>query len=612
MICGQTACAYCGQQLCGEACFYAALRLALSKCIPYGYVILSIAAFGGLLGCLLRRRNVLLLNFSVYSRLAILAAIQVFTLSTRQVAAQSGCDPATATGALDVGMVRATVSNNGLLFRDRGTSNLYEVPKGSGLTSIFRASLLIGGIVEDSVRVSGASYGPPDMWPGPYRSSDAAASDCAPFDRIYSAQYVTPGGLTFSPEMVGDISDWPYELGAPVFDADGIPDNYEISEGDRPLILGDQMLWWLMNDGAGQHGWFGPKGPGIEIRASAYSFAANGALGLSTFYNYRIRNASPHPIEQAYVSLFTDSDLGWALDDFVGSDSTLGLAYFYNADNDDDADRSGYGIGPPALGITVLRRPASPSNPTALPGICSPRYQKQLGLTSHQDYLGGGGPYGGPDNAVEAYRFLKGIRKDGQAIRIGGWDNHGDTSVDSTSFVFPGDPVTSQFWSLLNPDGSGVADTPYDQRSFPSVGPFCLEPGEETVVTFAIVFSRGTDNLDSVRKLREDVQFLYGIADLITTPKSQWSTNTEYPVLENNRVDLYPIPATDYLMVGLNLSSSRSARATILNAVGREMLVADLSDSTNRIDISSLPQGFYLLVIKERDQLFRRSFVVLH
>jgi len=555
---------------------------------------------------------VLLLNVFMYFRFAILAAFLILTLCTRQTAAQSGCDPATATAALDVGMVRATVSNNGFLFRDRGTSNLYEVPKGSGLTSIFRASLLIGGIVEDSVRVSGASYGPPDMWPGPYRSSDAAGSDCAPYDRIYSAQYVTPGGLTFSPEMVGDIADWPYELGAPVFDADGNPDNYEMLEGDRPLILGDQMLWWLMNDGAGQHGWFGPKGPGLEVRSSAYAFSANGALGLSTFYNYRIRNVSPYPIEKAFVSLFTDSDLGWAFDDFVGSDSTLGLAYFYNADNDDYADPYGYGIGPPALGITVLRRPASPSNPTALPGICSPRNPKQFGFTSHQDYLGGGGLYGGPENAIEAYRFLKGIRKDGQAIRVGGWDNHGDTSVDSTSFVFAGDPVMSQYWSQMNPDGSGVADIPYDQRSFPSVGPFCLEPGEETEVTFAIVFSRGIDNLDSVRKLRDDVQFLYGIADLITTPKSQWSTKTEYPVSEDNRVDLYPNPATDYLTVGLNQSPSHSARATVFNALGRELLVADLNDSTNRIDISSLSQGLYFIVIREPGLLLRRSFVVLH
>ena len=83
----------------------------------------------------------------------------------------------------------------------------------------------------------------------------------------------------------------------------------------------------------------------------AYAFIANGAIGNTTFYKYNLHYKGTGPLLESYFSVFADVDLGDFTDDYVGSDTLLGLGYNYNADNADDGGCCGeYGTPPPAAG----------------------------------------------------------------------------------------------------------------------------------------------------------------------------------------------------------------------------------------------------------------------
>src|SRR3954464_3407480 len=80
----------------------------------------------------------------------------------------SGCSPATAQTDLDINNVRATILNGGDMWWDL-ISGQYEIPKGSGITSLFAGSLWIGGIDGGgNLKVAAMTYrqGGNDFWPG--------------------------------------------------------------------------------------------------------------------------------------------------------------------------------------------------------------------------------------------------------------------------------------------------------------------------------------------------------------------------------------------------------------------------------------------------------------
>ena len=67
----------------------------------------------------------------------------------------------------------------------------------------------------------------------------------------------------------------------------------------------------------------------------------------ATFYRYRLINRNAQALETAYVGLYSDVDLGDGSDDWVGTDTLLGMGYIYNGDNADGSGTGGsYGTPP--------------------------------------------------------------------------------------------------------------------------------------------------------------------------------------------------------------------------------------------------------------------------
>ncbi|HEX8387183.1 MAG TPA: hypothetical protein VF576_13415, partial [Rubricoccaceae bacterium] len=436
--------------------------------------------------------------------LVLLAALASTALA--QTAPEPGaCTLGVAEAVLDAGDVRAVVFNTGSLFygNDTGSGEGYLVHQDTGRSLVFATSLWLGGTVDGELRVAGGTYGAPSVdftfWPGPL-GDDARPvdpDDCSAFDRIYTVSRADVAAYYRTGRATADLRDWPWALGAPVLDGDGDPSNYDLAGGDQPAVRGDQTAWWVMNDVGNVHRAQGTPPLGVEVRVEA-SAVVLGPFRVTTVYRYTVTNRTTATIDSAYAGLHVDPDLGDAVDDYFGTDTTSGMAYSYNADNNDLT----WGVAPPAVGFQVL------SGPVGLPNgrdddrdgaVDEPG--ERLRVTATSD-LNGVAEADGVGNGAEMYNRMRGLWNDGSPVREFRRGYH-ETQGDTTTFVYPGDPILGLPWSHVNPGPGQQPSPPGDQHLSVHSGPFRLLPGESETVVFGVPFAQGTSNLDSVVRLRQ-------------------------------------------------------------------------------------------------------------
>ena len=419
------------------------------------------------------------------------------TVHAPPTASRTGdCAIGTAQADLDVGGVRARLYNVGALFW-RGSGAVYEVPARSGKNAVFTAGLWIGGLADGELRFAGSTYGPWEFWPGPLDASgNTSPAQCAAFDRIWTVTTTDLDAYAATGVATADLRDWPVAFGAPFYvDLDGddrqgdseptvsldVRDvgygtrTLDLEGGERPVVYGRQTAWWVMNDAGGEHEWSETEPLGVEVRATAWTLGDLDAPDLlySTFYRYEIINRSPDVLEDVRAGMFVDGDLGEFNDDYVGSDSTRSMVFFYNGDGFDDG-AGGYGDRPPALGIDILSGAAGGRNvPKSSPG----RLQ----------------------DGEDAYLFMQGKWPDGLPLRVGADGYHTNGAV--TMWAYSGDPP--DFWSEYEATDGGSPNTPGDRQALASALPFRLEPGQSETVDIGYLFAQGADQFDSVRELKE-------------------------------------------------------------------------------------------------------------
>ena len=75
---------------------------------------------------------------------------------------------------------------------------------------------------------------------------------------------------------------------------------------------------------------------GIEIQYTLWGYNQPGAaLGQIVFKNVRILNKGSEDLTDAYISLWSDPDVGDYTNDFVGVDTSLSMMFSYNGGPDD-------------------------------------------------------------------------------------------------------------------------------------------------------------------------------------------------------------------------------------------------------------------------------------
>ena len=465
-------------------------------------------------------------------------------LPAGRLLAQQTCPQGEATANLDIGNVRAALYNNGNLFWN-GARNLYNVPQTpEGTTpspsAVFVAQLWIAGMIGDTLAQAAATKGGFYFRPGPLDAAGNPPSDCSPFDRIYVVSRADVDAYDSGEEATPDLAEWPVEQGAPVIDGDGRPGNYDLRAGDRPALVGDQMAYWVMHANTvvpfAQSDALHPMP--IEVRATAYAFDIAGDIGNTTFYTYQIVYKGDEPFRDAWVGVFADVDLGMPTDDYVGSDSTLNLGYSYNADNDDEGI-DGYGSPPPAVGFRWLQGPLVPSSGQAWvdpDGAVHPdstrRKLERFGFWN-SNVTANGDPRSGTN---DFYNYLRGYWQDGSRWCVGSNGFADLASFECTgeaNYLYPGDPVRGEFWSELNIDNMGQAAPPSDRRMLLSSGPFDMERDDSQEISFAIVWARGEDNLDSVTRVKQASV----VADNLYRNNSRFPQGPDAPELTTTESD---------------------------------------------------------------------------
>ncbi|MEO1477876.1 MAG: T9SS type A sorting domain-containing protein [Bacteroidota bacterium] len=500
-------------------------------------------------------------------RLAIVCALStLFWAPAAEAQEASACESGTAQATLDVAGARAVLTNRGPQFHPPPGSNVgipyfYEVPKGSGIQSLWTYSLLLAGLVNNEPRSAGRSYRSA-FWPGPYPTANATADDCSSYNRIWSVRRSDLTRYLQTGDATTDLLEWPFHLGAPVIDGDGDPDNYDLEAGDQPALRGDQTLWWLVNDA-------NPDAPddalGVEVRVEAFAKASSdAAINEATFYRYTLTNTTDAPIDSLHAGFFLDSDLGAAYDDdYFGTDTTLSLWYAYKGI---DEDRGGFGAAPPALGLTFVETPVALPDGRDNDGdgaVDEPGERGSL-LASfrHAD--------DGPTTPLGTYNALQG-RQDGGTPFREGFQPDGE----ATTIMFPAEP--GDFWSgpcaYPNCNPSLRTDS---QQCVVSGSPFELAPGESKTVTVALVYARGTDHLDSVRALRDATREVRTAYDLgLFEPQAV--ADSEPPPIAGTYVlgAPFPNPATRAVTVPYRVPAAQggSIRITVSDVLGREVAV---------------------------------------
>ena len=470
-------------------------------------------------------------------QLGILAiGVMTFMMVTlaKEVHAQVGtCTVALGEAYLDVNNVRARILNNGNLFW-RGDPFVYEVPKGGGANAIFTSGIWIGGYVGGQLRVAAARYNYYHFWAGPLDDNGVPPADCSEYDRLYKVSRTDVQEYLATGVTTPDLRDWPTGLGAPTLaapgngvddDGDGEIDEageqvfvldqplaqresrtVDLAGGERPAILGDQSIWWIMNDRGNEHEGAASPPIGLEVHAMAFAFNTAGDIGNTTFYKYDLYYKGNEPYTDVHMAIFSDPDLGNYQDDWVGSDTTLGVGFVWNSDDEDEGG-DGYGTPAPAAGYDFFQGPIVPglSSDTAnVSGQKIPGF-KNLDMTSFTFYNNGGGVTEDPSSALDYYNYMRGRWKDGKCITLGG--NGRDFSDECTSYMFPGDPGQNdsgcQYWSECNSDDAGTDIEAADRRFVMGTGPFTINPQDYQQIVFGIIWARGTDNFDSVQKLKQ-------------------------------------------------------------------------------------------------------------
>ena len=402
----------------------------------------------------------------------------------------SGPDPGKCTLGLaqkdlDANNARVRLFNIGSIAYGNGAEAQYIVPKASGHSPIYAMGIWIGGMVGDELRTAGSTYSNFEFWPGPLGSDGRPVNpdDCSAYDRLYKVSRSDIQNYEATGQATADLAEWPYDLGAPVIDGDGTEGNYDLAAGDRPDLIGDQAVWWIMNDVGNAHRRTQAAPIGVEVRVHAFAFNRADALGNTTFFKYNVTYKGVEPLTNTFLSIFSDPDLGDASDDFVGVDTTLSLGYVYN----DTAMDNVYGPAP-AAGYDFFQGPITEDGDT-------------LGVTSFMYFINGG-PDGTEDPGVaqEVYNVQQGFWSGGQSLTMGG--NGFQTDGPRTKFAYPGDPVTGEFWSEVNNDGSGGRNQSGDRRLVVSTGPFTVQPGDSQDIVFGVLFAQAGDNLSSITALR--------------------------------------------------------------------------------------------------------------
>ncbi len=533
----------------------------------------------------------------------------------------------------------------------------FEYPKGSGKQTIFTSTFWIGGIDQNNqIRIAADLYRQIgiDYWSGPLSVDNGTLYiDTATVYDWHRCWKLNKGDIIFHRynwwksgyTAIENIANWPAhgdetlnqsKYLAPFIDVDG-DGYYDPYSGDYPLIKGDQCVFFIFNDLRTENKETRGNEIGIEVHGMLYQFLEidNDALNNTVFLSYKIFNRSAHTLSDTYIGMFTDIDLGYGWDDYIGCDVYRGMYFGYNGEEiDGNGHPIAYGENPPAQGVLFLGGPTIDTNNLDNPsGGCDECINgvgfgdgiidnERYGMTSFIFFNNTSYITGDPDSASDYYNYMKAVWKDGAPLEYGnnGYPNS-NTYGPECKFMFPGLTDSCNWGTGGNtPNGdvnwreengnNGDPNYPADRRGLGSMGPFTFYPGTMQKIDIAYVVARGDDGpLSSVELLK-----VYADSIRARFIRNSDDFGTQYldvneELTRTNLLKIYPNPVTNRLQIE-NPDITNQFNYTIYDIYGRVMLTGLLQSVGNtEINMDSLEKGVYIVLVSSRNQKYSARII---
>lgn len=565
--------------------------------------------------------------------------------------------------SLDINNINAGIHSDGYLFSKydeilgkvpANFESHFEYPKGTGHKTIFSNSLWIGGKDEnDSLYLAAQRYKQVgyDYQFGPI-SDDYSGNDFfAKWSRLWKLNkqdityhinnYNNPGydpipGIAIWPGN-GDVSNGQADILAPFYDLDE-DGKYEPLEGDYPLIRGDQSVFFIFNDDR-IHTETSGGSLKVEIQGMAYGYynPNDELLNNTVFVHYDIYNRSEKTYNDTYLGIWTDIDLGYARDDYVGSNVEYGSYFGYNGMSiDGSGETEAYGENPPAQSITVVAGPFMDADQQDnANGGCDFSINglnfgdgvvdnERYGLTRFIFNTNSSGVQGDPQIAPEYYNNLNGLWKDNSHVIFGGNGHESSGGVGpACRFMFPDESDLCN-WGTdgvmpnggYNQDGKywteeAVGNLPDDRRGLGVTGPFTFNPGDIQELEVAFCVGQGDNGVtSSIEQLFTNLDQLFQRVKNgeIIVPNDQLDVDENQG--QKRLLEIYPNPANNFIYVKVEDKVSQIIEYSIYNSMGSEVYKDSMDpDSFNKIDISRLKNGVYIIHLRLDGIVHQGKFV---
>jgi hypothetical protein len=534
--------------------------------------------------------------------------------------------------------------------KDHGS---FEVPKFGGKSTIYTSSVWIGGLDQDSVlHLAGQTYGQgptggtamtkSDFWAGPVMNTSAySIYQDTVWNRIWNLyrwqiDYHKTHWRDAGYQPAPDILTWPgngnLSLGqaaklAPFFDRnnDGI---YNPMDGDYPLIRGDQALYFIFNDARNVHTETQGNPLNVEIHGMAYAFDLpnDSAFNNTLFLNYKIINRSDKIYYNTYLGVFTDLDIGYATDDYIGCNVERSYYYGYNGDSIDGFGQSwAYGTHPPAQSVTILGGPRMDPDDLDNPRVdnhghplCNESVSgiyfgdsivdnERLGMSHFYYFNNDNTVVGNPTNASDYYYYMSEFF-------------HIPFDTISYRFMLPGVSDTLNWGSdcfpvpLYHATESDFEHSPGDRRGISSSGPFTFAPGQEQELDLCYTFARDYQGNGSLGILQDRTDTIRKYFITNSLPNG-WSFNGISQITNTSALEaqLFPNPASSTVNIRFNRMVNDPVTIRIFNSSG-SMIQSETGLPSGKLvtlSLTGLSSGLYFITIEVKGQTMTKKMSVI-
>ena len=430
-----------------------------------------------------------------------------------------------------------------------------------------------------------------------------------------------PNGYTIPADFLswpahGDVSlGYDFNL-APFVDYNS--DNlYNPQDGDYPIICGDECLYLIINDIGNST--IPKMGNQVEMWIYAFDTPNIPAVNNTFFTKFKFTNKSIQTYYNTRISQMNDLDIGYAFNDYSGTDVAYGAVYAYTG-TATDYSLSGapsYGDIPTMESMLLLRGPLldadliDNANYTNVMAEALNSYgergfgfgdgiidNERSGLAGSVNYLNSSNPVlGEPSGSYPTgyYNLMLGKHIDGSEVL------HPTTGNPVTYWA----PGTSDIYNELVPDSEQFIHSdnglpPNDVRQVGTTLPFTYEPGESNFLDLAYVFAQAEPGSGtSVETV--NVTFMNTVKQFFNEDLADCQVLELPAAVEilspSSSLSIYPNPASNQLNINVS-ESLLGENYSLYNSVGQLVLTNKIQSTQTTLDISNLAQGTYTFIVK--------------